>query len=435
MSFDRNLVKVTSTHVKLAKLPNGEPEIFATVQGEGPNTGVPTVFIRLSLCNLACVWCDSLAAGTPVLTERLGWIPIESIQEGDEIVGVSKNTEDHEPQDRWVYTKATATNLVSHKGDSALRITAEDGNEIVCTKNHEILVRRKSANGAENSIWGWLRADEIKKGDILWSVGQFGEGTGVQEMIEHQARNEVAVSMIEEVNGQITFYDIGSSCGNFIANGLVVHNTPYTWNWEGTDFRHKDMQTGENKKYCPSKEIIELTPIEIMGYVSKIGGENIKHIVITGGEPLMHRDSASFKVLISALKSAGYHIEIETNGTLIPREDFIDSIDQFNISPKLENSGNALNARRKNRAFKFFATQPNAYFKFVVTGEADLEEIFELQKIFNIPASKILLMPEGRTDKETQQRAHELVELCKQHGFRFCNRLHVWIWDGAVRGV
>ncbi len=34
-------------------------EIFDSIQGEGPSTGVPSTFLRLGFCNLACRWCDT----------------------------------------------------------------------------------------------------------------------------------------------------------------------------------------------------------------------------------------------------------------------------------------------------------------------------------------------------------------------------------------
>jgi len=40
-------------------------EIFLSIQGEGVDIGLPTIFVRTSKCNLECTWCDTKYSWDP----------------------------------------------------------------------------------------------------------------------------------------------------------------------------------------------------------------------------------------------------------------------------------------------------------------------------------------------------------------------------------
>src|SRR3954469_7446318 len=51
-------------------------EIYRSVQGESTFAGLPCVFVRLSVCDLRCVWCD-----TPHAFNKGEWLPPAKILE------------------------------------------------------------------------------------------------------------------------------------------------------------------------------------------------------------------------------------------------------------------------------------------------------------------------------------------------------------------
>ena len=97
--------------------------------------------------------------------------------------------------------------------------------------------------------------------------------------------------------------------------------------------------------------------------------------------------------LMDALRNDGerWFFEIETNGTRMPGDAFLDAVDQMNVSPKLANSGISKKMRLKSDVLAGLAGTRKAWFKFVVQGEGDVEEVMGM----NMPLDRVILMPRG----------------------------------------
>lgn len=147
-----------------------------------------------------------------------------------------------------------------------------------------------------------------------------------------------------------------------------------------------------------------------------------RHLVITGGEPLLQLDQATR--LARGLKKRGWFVEVETNGTIAPKG--LAQLVQFNVSPKLKNSLNKPSLSEKPGVFRAFL-QKNAkvFFKFVVRNQRDIDEVKRLATRCGIANEKILLMPEATNKKGLQEKSKFVIELAKANGFRFSPRLQV----------
>jgi len=166
-------------------------------------------------------------------------------------------------------------------------------------------------------------------------------------------------------------------------------------------------------------------------YVEILRSRNA-HLVITGGEPMLHKDAICEYLQWFAYKY-GFRpiVEIETNGTIQPNFYLQVNVDYWNVSPKLKSAGeqNPFEKRYNDDALSWFKNRGSrAIFKFVVAGEDDILEIFQ-DFAPSITHNQVVLMPAGSSREELEKTRSFVVEKCKQLKLRYSDRLHVVIWN------
>jgi len=206
---------------------------------------------------------------------------------------------------------------------------------------------------------------------------------------------------------------------------LACHwcDTPYTWYFEGHTGHHRGGATFDRRSNSVTRDIAEVA--------AQIAAFDCRHIVLTGGEPLLQQPALA---ALCALLGPDYHIEIESNGTVALTEALSGLVHQLNLSPKLLHSGNADSARINPAALSMYASDPRAWFKFVIAKPADASEVALLAADYHLPADHILLMPEGTTPCALRERTAWLAPLCLANGWRFTDRLHIHLY-GDTRGT
>ena len=173
--------------------------------------------------------------------------------------------------------------------------------------------------------------------------------------------------------------------------------------------------------------------VTINDLLDKVCSYPARHVVISGGEPMIAKGIEEFTHL---LKESGKHITIETAGTISPNGI---QCDLASLSPKLSDSTpkeGDINKEwidrheSKRLDYDILSEWVNSYnfqLKFVVSKE---EEIKEIQNVISriegkILPEKVLLMPEGIDPDTLRSRYDLLIDLCKENGYRLCHRLHI----------
>jgi 7-carboxy-7-deazaguanine synthase len=185
-------------------------------------------------------------------------------------------------------------------------------------------------------------------------------------------------------------------------------DTPYTWRWSDHD------------------PAVELHTMAVDTVLRQLDAMAIEMVVITGGEPLLQQRALAD--LVASLRGErGWRVEVETAGTIAPQLD----VDRWNVSPKLANSGNAVEHRYKPDVLLAFEATGRASFKFVVSAPSDVDEVAAIVDAAQL--TDVWLMPEG-TDRDTVRRGLEwLAPLAIDRGWNVTPRLHIELW-GDERG-
>jgi len=212
-------------------------------------------------------------------------------------------------------------------------------------------------------------------------------------------------------------------------------DTPYTsWEPEGEDWSVEEIlaEVGKTRYSTLPNQLGDTGRPE--AYPTEIG-----HVVITGGEPMLF---AELLPLCDRLKGAGFHITIETAGTLLLPV----RCDLMSISPKLASSTPTIEragrwaarherSRHEPDVIRQLLAKYDYQLKFVIDTRADLGEVDRwLAEFPQARRSRVLLMPQGIDSESLGDIQPWLESYCREQGFIFCPRKHIE-WYGARRGT
>jgi 7-carboxy-7-deazaguanine synthase len=202
----------------------------------------------------------------------------------------------------------------------------------------------------------------------------------------------------------------------------------YTWVFTERQVEQHDQSLAP---FDPQEELTRV-PIRTLAY--EIIASDAPLCVVSGGEPLLQLTALA--KLISMVNENLFppRFEIETAGTIRPGELTLFDNVTFNVSPKLEHSGNPLELRRNIEALRELGTQ---HFKFVVrpgdNTSTDLDEIREIIREVGIHRSRVWLMPLGTTADSVTTGMRWLAPVVLENGWNLSSRFQTLIW-GDERG-
>ena len=198
-------------------------------------------------------------------------------------------------------------------------------------------------------------------------------------------------------------------------------DTPFTWRWEG-------IYTNDRPTFNQAAEVHTMPVVRVLAHVLAL---RPPLVVISGGEPMLQRRGLT--ALVHGLWEMGSDVEIETNGTQAPWDGLAGMVN-FNVSPKLSNSGIPHETAWRGEALAALHATGAARFKFVCSDADDLAEVDELTRMVGIAPGRVWIMPAGTSRVAIRQSLAKIAEQAIERRYNVTTRLHIELF-GARRGV
>jgi len=166
--------------------------------------------------------------------------------------------------------------------------------------------------------------------------------------------------------------------------------------------------------------------------------DGVIHLIWTGGEPTIKGHQVAINNFMNYWYEQDSHAfnpyhEIETNGTVYIDDELFYKLDQINCSPKLANSGMREKQRIVPEAIKRIMEHKNYQFKFVISTEDDVKELFrDFVEPFEIPLKNVVCMPGLDDQADFHERTQFCLEMAKKYRFTGMTRLHISAWDKTL---
>ncbi|CCH88049.1 Radical SAM domain protein [Modestobacter italicus] len=272
-------------------------------------------------CSHACVYC--VAGDTAVLMADGSQRAIADLRVGDRIIGTEK---------RGSYRFYVETEVLAHWSTvkPAYRVRLADGTALVASGDHRFLTGR-----------GWRHVTGSVDGRPYLGVGEELSGLGAslataprssragdrREPVAVLERRpllvgtlvrgdpELTVTAVDDLAAEMPMFDITTSTGDFIANGVVSHNcfARGTHEW-------LELDTGKD---FDQQIVVKTNVVEVLRRELARPSWNHEHVALGTNTDPYQRAEGRYRLMpgvIDALARSGTPFSILTKGTLARRD-------------------------------------------------------------------------------------------------------------------